>query len=155
MSCKRRAFKTMKINISTHSGRILAAVTITGLLLALSSCTKTSTTSNITTNTTTTASGGTAVTINLVAQNMAFDKNSITVAAGANVTITFNNKDTIPHNFALYTNSSATPPAIFQGQTVTGPTTVTYTFTAPATPGTYFFRCDVHPTSMTGSFIVQ
>ena len=86
---------------------------------------------------------------------MAFDKNSITVVAGANVTITFNNKDTIPHNFALYTNSSATPPAIFQGQTVTGPTTVTYTFTDPATPGTYFFRCDVHPTSMTGSFIVQ
>jgi plastocyanin len=145
----------MKINVNAHSGRILAAVAIAGFLLVLSACAKTSTTSNITTNTATTVPGGTAVTINLVAQNMAFDKNSISVSAGANVTINFNNKDTIPHNFALYTNSSATLPAIFVGQTVTGPTTVTYTFKAPATPGTYFFRCDVHPTSMTGSFIVQ
>ena len=40
---------------------------------------------------------------------MAFDKNSITVTTGAAVTLIFNNKDTIPHNFALYTNSSATP----------------------------------------------
>jgi len=143
----------MKININTHSGRILAAVAITGFLLALSACSKNTTTSINTT--TSTASGGTAVTIVLTAQNMAFDKNSITVPAGANVTINFNNKDTIPHNFALYTNSSAATPAIFQGQTVTGPTTVTYTFTAPAAPGTYFFRCDVHPTTMTGSFIVQ
>jgi len=32
--------------------------------------------------------------------------------------------------------------------------TTTYTFTAPSTPGTYFFRCDVHPETMTGQFIV-
>lgn len=38
---------------------------------------------------------------------------------------------------------------------MTGPATTTYTFTAPSTPGTYFFRCDVHPTVMTGQFIVQ
>ena len=44
-------------------------------------------------------------------KNMAFDKNSIAVPVGANVTINFNNKDTIPHNFALYTNSSAATPA--------------------------------------------
>jgi plastocyanin len=37
---------------------------------------------------------------------------------------------------------------------VTGPTTTTYTFTAPSTPGSYFFRCDVHPTQMTGTFVV-
>jgi plastocyanin len=98
--------------------------------------------------------GGTPVTINLVAQGMAFDKKTITVPAGASVTINFNNKDTVRHNFALYNNSSAIPPAIFQGTIITGPAITVYTFKAPTTPGTYFFRCDLHPTIMTGSFIV-
>ncbi len=68
--------------------------------------------------------------------------------------MTFVNNDVnIPHNFALYTDSKATTP-IFVGNLVSGPVTVTYTFTAPATPGHYFFRCDVHPETMTGTFIV-
>ncbi len=113
----------------------------------------TTTASATTTTTTTITTGGNPVTINLVAQGMAFNMSTITVPAGATVTINFNNKDTVPHNFALYNNSSATPPAIFQGTTITG-TSITYTFTAPTTPGTYFFRCDVHPTLMTGSFVV-
>jgi len=114
---------------------------------------KTTTTSTSTTATTTTA--GTPITVNLVAQGMAFDKSTIIVTAGAKVILIFNNKDTgILHNFALYTNSSASQ-SIFQGQTITGPNTITYTFTAPSTTGTYFFRCDVHPTQMTGNFIVQ
>jgi plastocyanin len=80
---------------------------------------------------------------------------SITVKAGAQVTINFNNMDSgVPHNFAAYTDQSAAT-VIFKGDTVTGPGTKTYTFTAPTTPGTYFFRCDVHPTQMTGQFIVQ
>ena len=96
-----------------------------------------------------------SVTISLVAQNFAFDKSTITVPRGASVTINFNNMDAqTPHNFALYTDSYATT-KIFQGTLVTGPTTTTYTFTAPSTPGNYFFRCDAHPTQMTGTFIVQ
>ncbi len=96
-----------------------------------------------------------SVTINLVAQNIAFDKSTITVPAGAKVIVNFDNKDAqIPHNFSVYTNSSATT-SIFVGTIITGPGTTTYTFTAPTTPGNYFFRCDVHPTIMTGTFIVQ
>ncbi len=80
---------------------------------------------------------------------------TITVPHGAQVTINFNNMDSgVIHNFSVYTNASATQ-AIFTGQMVTGPGTMTYNFTAPAAPGTYFFRCDVHPTIMTGQFIVQ
>ncbi len=30
-----------------------------------------------------------------------------------------------------------------------------YTFTAHSQPGTYFFRCDVHFTMMTGQFVVH
>ena len=56
------------------------------------------------------------------------------------------------HNVAIYTNSSAST-ALFRGQFVQGPGTATYHVGALA-PGTYFFRCDVHPTKMTGTFIV-
>lgn len=92
--------------------------------------------------------------INLTAAGMSFNLGNISVSAGAKVTINFNNQDTgIQHNFALYTDSTASK-SIFVGQMVTGPGMVTYTFTAPSTPGNYFFRCDVHPTVMIGTFTV-
>jgi predicted lipoprotein with Yx(FWY)xxD motif/plastocyanin len=146
------------VAVPTSSAPPPATTTMTMATMTTTTATSvTATTSTTAANTTTTSStvAGTPVTISLTAQNVAFDKSTITVSAGAAVTINFNNKDSVPHNFALYTNSSATPPAIFAGQVVTGPTTITYTFTAPTTPGTYFFRCDIHPSIMTGSFIVQ
>jgi len=85
---------------------------------------------------------------------MAFDQSTITVPAGAVVTMNFENKDRVPHNFALYTDSTVAE-SIFIGELITGPKTITYTFTAPAVPGNYFFRCDVHPLTMTGTFVVQ
>jgi plastocyanin len=95
------------------------------------------------------------VTIDLVAKNIAFDKSTITVPAGAKVTINFDNQDSgIPHNFSVY-DSSAAKKAVFKGKIITGPKKITYTFTAPEKAGTFFFRCDVHPTIMTGTFIVQ
>lgn len=102
------------------------------------------------TQTTTT---GQSINMNLTAQNMAFDQSVITVPAGASVTMLFINKDSAPHNFALYTDSSASK-VIFKGDVISS-STITYKFDAPSTPGTYFFRCDVHPTTMTGSFIVK
>jgi plastocyanin len=103
----------------------------------------------------TASAAGSPVTIDLIAQNIAFDKKTITVSAGAQVTMNFDNRDSgIPHNFALYTDSSASTP-IFVGQIINGPATTTYTFTSPATPGTYYFRCDPHANIMNGQFIVQ
>ena len=96
-----------------------------------------------------------SATIDLIAQGISFKLNTITVPSGANVTVNFDNKDSgIPHNFALYTDSSANTP-IFVGQMITGPKTITYTFTAPTTSGNYSFRCDPHPKTMTGTFVVQ
>ncbi|HEX7475956.1 MAG TPA: cupredoxin domain-containing protein [Dehalococcoidales bacterium] len=93
--------------------------------------------------------------INLVAANISFDLSAITVPAGAKITVNFDNRDGgVPHNFAVYTDSTAATP-VFVGQIITGPATVTYTFTAPATPGNYFFRCDIHPAQMTGTLVVR
>ncbi len=98
---------------------------------------------------------GQHVMIDLVAQNMAFDQSTITVPAGAEVMINFSNKDnSVPHNFAAYTDASAVK-SIFVGQIIIGPKTVTYTFTAPTAPGEYFFRCDAHPIARTGTLVVQ
>ncbi|MCK9297579.1 hypothetical protein HL657_00785 [Methanoculleus sp. YWC-01] len=94
------------------------------------------------------------VTVAIAAENFAFSTEMITVPAGAEVTVNFDNRDDgVPHNVAVYTDSSAAT-AIFVGEIVTGPGQVTYTFTAPETPGTRFFRCDVHP-SMNGDFVVE
>ena len=94
-------------------------------------------------------------TFTVTASGMAFDAQTITVPAGAHLKITFvNNDNGVPHNMAFYTSSAATT-VIYQGARITGVSTVTYTFDAPTTPGTYFFRCDVHPSTMTGQFIVQ
>lgn len=96
---------------------------------------------------------GKSVTIDLTAERITFDKTIITVPANAEVTVVFSNKDSIPHNLAVYETRAAAR-EIFVGEVFSGPKTVTYRFRAPVTPGTYFFRCDVHPSKMTGDFIV-
>jgi glucose/arabinose dehydrogenase/plastocyanin len=97
---------------------------------------------------------GQVVPITLTAQNTAFSSATPTAPAGATVVMTFVNRDTnMPHNFALYTDASAAT-KVFAGDLVNGPATVTYTFTAPSKPGNYFFRCDIHPELMTGTFVV-
>jgi cytochrome c oxidase subunit 2 len=98
---------------------------------------------------------GSHVMIDLTAKNIAFDKRTITVPAGLTVMISFTNEDKgIPHNFSVYKTSAGDDP-IFTGKIITGPRRITYTFSAPKTPGDYFFRCDVHPKTMTGTFVVK
>jgi plastocyanin len=166
----------MKMNkIKTKSLFIVSLVLFAALVLSAAACSSSSTTTspaasqpanntmipasttapvgNTIIAATTTTPAGNTITINLVAQNMAFDQSTLTVKAGAQVTVNFTNKDSVPHNLAVYTDKSAAQ-VIFKGDTIRS-SSITYTFTAPVTPGTYFFRCDVHPTSMTGQFIVQ
>ena len=126
-------------------GKLLAIAILAGTVLLLAACTSTSTSSP-----TFTPGTGASVTINLTAQNSSFDKSTIRVPAGADVTVVFDNKDSVPHNLAVYKTNSADE-AIFIGGIITGPETITYRFTAPVTPLKYFFRCDVHP-FMKGDF---
>lgn len=100
----------------------------------------------------TTAPAG-PVEIELVARGYASNTGTITVPAGSEVRIQFSNQDADRHNFALYEGRAATRP-IFVGELITGPRTITYSFTAPALPGTYRFQCDPHASFMNGDFIV-
>jgi len=104
--------------------------------------------------TTTPPGAGKTVQMTLTARNIAFDESTLSAPAGSTVVMTFINRDSgVPHNVALYTDPRAST-RIFAGDLVTGPKTVTYTFRVPSTPGNYFFRCDVHPTMMTGTFVM-
>ena len=110
------------------------------------------------TSASTSAPAPASVSIDLTAQNTAFNLKNITVPAGAAVTVNFNNMDNgVPHNFSVYQNlAGGQAKAVFVGQTITGPGTTIYKFNAPTDKtATYFFECDVHPTQMNGGFIVQ
>jgi nitrite reductase (NO-forming) len=92
--------------------------------------------------------------LSLVAMNTAFDTDCLAAPAGEPFTIDFQNKDPgVPHNVSIYTDPTATT-ALFTGEVVSGPASTTYEVPA-LKAGTYFFRCDVHPTTMTGTFVVK
>ena len=96
--------------------------------------------------------------LTIIAKNIKWNTDTLTVPAGSTVKLTLDNQDNaIPHNFSIYQSqqaatSGAKPLATLKIQT--GPIKTTQLFNAPAA-GTYYFRCDVHPTAMTGTFIVQ
>jgi len=87
-----------------------------------------------------------------------FDTNCLAAPEGEAFTIEFDNQDTgQAHNVSIYTDSTgATRLGGASGPTdfIVGPANVTYDV-EQLEAGTYFFRCDVHPTAMTGAFVVQ
>jgi plastocyanin len=99
---------------------------------------------------------GDSVELELTAENTSYDQSELTAPAGADVLLIFDNDDDgVQHNFSLYESEEATE-ALFEGEIVTGIVEgVEYEFRAPEDPGTYHFHCDVHPTQMTGDFIVE
>jgi plastocyanin len=86
-----------------------------------------------------------------------FDKDCIAMEAGTASTVVFVNDDPPQiHNWTLYTDSSASQ-RLGGSQGVQEPVQAgeTVTYNVPALdPGTFFYRCDFHPTSMTGNFVV-
>jgi cytochrome c oxidase subunit II len=90
----------------------------------------------------------------ITAQNTAFDKECLSARAGRPWTLTFDNKDTVEHNIAVFEGSNAEGTNVFRGQLFAGPKVVKETVPA-LKAGSYFFHCDVHPQAMQGKLIVK
>jgi plastocyanin len=83
-----------------------------------------------------------------------FDKDLLVAPPNQQVSIVYHNEDTgVLHNVSLYTNHNAKQP-LHVGELFVGDETRTYRFQSPE-PGSYFFRCDVHPDTMSGSFVTR
>jgi plastocyanin len=80
--------------------------------------------------------------VRIAAEGIAFDVAELSLPAEGEAVIAFDNRDAgIPHNVAIYAEGGD---PIFQGEIITGPAVIEYRFPAPE-PGSYQFRCDVHP----------
>jgi plastocyanin len=87
----------------------------------------------------------------VIADKLVFDQAEVSVPAGAPFQLTFENRESAPHNVAIYTDSSASQ-ALFQGEIFSSGSRV---YDVPAlAAGSYFFRCDVHP-DMTGTIVAR
>jgi cytochrome c oxidase subunit 2 len=88
-------------------------------------------------------------------KSIGFTTTSLEAKAGQPVTVTYANEASIPHNIAFYDGPDAESTKIVQSETITGPgATTTVSFTAPAEPGDYLFRCELHPLQMVGTLTV-
>ena len=91
--------------------------------------------------------------VNIVSKDITFDKSEIRVAGGEEITIRHDNQDeAMPHNFAVYKSSEAKE-LVAATEIEVGPVQQELIVEA-LEPGQYFFRCDTHPTQMTGTLIV-
>ena len=94
------------------------------------------------------AHGGEAALVQIGAENLTFSRDTITLAANADVEIQFDNNDrNVQHNITILGQDPSRP--VFRGELSTGVATVTYKFHSPAA-GEYNFQCDVHPGQMKG-----
>ena len=84
-----------------------------------------------------------AATVAVGIDNFTFNPQTVTVKAGT--TVTWTNKDDIPHGIAVTNN------AFKRSQALDTDDSFSFTFT---TPGTYQYFCYIHP-HMTGTIVVE
>ena len=82
-----------------------------------------------------------------------FDTDELTINAGVDVTITADNTDGT-HNFAAYTGDPGEGGELIDETEICSAPCVN-SVSVNLASGEYFFRCEVHPTIMTGTLIVQ
>ena len=88
----------------------------------------------------------------------AFDPNEFTVPAGAEVTLNLNNDGTAIHNMRVAGDDNeydTDDDAVSEEEVISGGDTGVLEWTAPDEAGEIDFRCDFHPTEMTGTIIVE
>jgi plastocyanin len=90
--------------------------------------------------------GGATQSVNLTAQDFAFDPSTIEVDSGAEVELSFNNEDDVEHSFTAEDLDAEVE--------AEGGESATITFTAPES-GIVEFMCKYHPDQMTGEISVR
>jgi plastocyanin len=86
--------------------------------------------------------------IRIAAENIEFSTDSMDMPASTEVTVVFENKESVPHNWSMYQSKGGDP--IVEGEILNTPGSEEVSFTTPEA-GTYYFQCDVHPDQMNGS----
>lgn len=97
------------------------------------------------------AEGGGNTNVEVTAKDFSFDPKTFTVAAGKEVTVTLNNTGVSPHTITVYTDEEYKD-AVDGAETGNVGGGDTGDFKATFESGEYYFRCEVHPTQMTGEF---
>jgi plastocyanin len=115
------------------SGPRQARRSLTGVVLGAALALTLAACSSGATPTTTGASGTRATGDSITIKNFAFSPQTLTVSPGAVVSVT--NKDSVTHTLTSETGVFNT------GDVAPGSTEH---FTAPTTPGTYHYRCNIH-----------
>jgi plastocyanin len=103
------------------------------------------------------ASAGTSITVETPADNpLGYVPNPINAPANTEITVTYTNNSPLEHNINFFNGQDQNAESLAATERVTGPNAPeTVTFTTPATPGDYFFWCDVHLQGMTGTLHVE
>jgi plastocyanin len=86
---------------------------------------------------------------------LSFDTDTLEAPAGTEVTVSYDNQSTVPHNIAFYEGDSRESPILGRTEVETGPVVQEVTFTTPEEPGNYLFVCEVHPEIMQGTLVVS
>jgi plastocyanin len=92
-------------------------------------------------------------TVPIMANNLQFSTACIEAVVGKPIVIHFTNQEAVPHDIAIYRDSSKKE-ELGKSEIVTGPNATTTLTLAPPLPGQYYFDCTIH-TSMNGSLVVQ
>jgi plastocyanin len=99
---------------------------------------------------------GTELTI--VATGSTFDQSCLAVEAATPFSVTLENQDPVPHDFSIYPSASEVTEdaALIYSfdDPQPGSGSITYPVDPIEEPGDYYFQCDFHPTTMTGTFVV-
>jgi plastocyanin len=92
--------------------------------------------------------------IEISADQLRFSAPCMVAPAGVALVVRFTNKESEPHNVAIYTNRSKAT-SIEVGDAISGPNkTVDYPVDALAA-GEFYFDCVIHPAAMNGALYVR